>query len=103
MTIYRPAFVGWHAQTGRPGDQDIVALLLRSSLEAGCAPRLDLQVNLSPVDHVADVVARIVALSDQLSTTGATYHLASRGRSASSTWPRWRGCRWSRSRRGKRR
>jgi thioester reductase-like protein len=59
VTVYRPGFVGWHSETGRAGEHDIVALLLVSSLQAGCAPHLDLQINSTPVDHVADTVARI--------------------------------------------
>src|SRR6188768_2045810 len=73
VTIYRPAFVSWHSETDRAGEQDVVALLLRASLAAGCAPDIDLQINSTPVDHVADVVARIVSLP---SAQGATYHLA---------------------------
>jgi thioester reductase-like protein len=75
VTIYRPAFVGWHTQTGHAGEKDIVALLLRSSRDVGCAPDLDLQINSTPVDHVADVVAAIVSTP---SAQGATYHLANR-------------------------
>jgi thioester reductase-like protein len=59
VTVYRPGFVGWHSETGRAGEHDLVALLLVSSLQAGCAPRLDLQINSTPVDHVADTVARV--------------------------------------------
>jgi len=73
VTIYRPAFIGWHAHTGRAGEHDLVALLLASSLAAGCAPRLDLQINSTPVDHVAETVARVVSLP---SAQGGTYHLA---------------------------
>jgi thioester reductase-like protein len=74
-TIYRPAFVGWHSASGRAGAHDIVALLLLSSFGAGCAPRLDLQINSTPVDHVAATIARIVAAP---SAPPATYHLVNR-------------------------
>jgi thioester reductase-like protein len=74
VTIYRPAFVGWHARTGRTGDHDIVALLLLSSFEVGCAPRLDLQINSTPVDYVADAVARVASAP---AAGGATYHVVS--------------------------
>jgi nonribosomal peptide synthetase DhbF len=75
VTVYRPGFVGWHSRTGRAGEHDIVALLLLASFEADCAPRLDLQINSTPVDHVASTVAQIVSLP---SAQRATYHVVNR-------------------------
>jgi thioester reductase-like protein len=75
VTVYRPAFVGWHSRDGRAGEHDIVALLLRSSFEARCAPDLDLQINSTPVDHVAQVVAAVVSSP---AAQGATYHVVNR-------------------------
>jgi thioester reductase-like protein len=75
VTVYRPGFVGWHSGSGRAGAHDIVALLLLSSFQAGCAPRLDLQINSTPVDHVAETVAAIIPRSV---VHGATYHVVSR-------------------------
>jgi nonribosomal peptide synthetase DhbF len=75
VTIYRPAFVGWHSHTGRAGEHDIVALLLLSSFQAGCAPRLDLQINSTPVDQVAEAVAGVVVTP---AAHGATYHVVNR-------------------------
>jgi thioester reductase-like protein len=73
VTVFRPAFVGWHAHSGRAGQHDLVALLLLASFAASCAPRLDLQINSTPVDHVAETVARVVSLP---AAQGGTYHLA---------------------------
>ncbi|HMF42647.1 MAG TPA: SDR family oxidoreductase [Polyangia bacterium] len=75
VNIYRPAFVGWHSRTGRAGVHDVVALLLLSSFGAGCAPQLDLQINSTPVDDVADTVARMAAARPVRS---ATYHVVNR-------------------------
>jgi myxalamid-type nonribosomal peptide synthetase MxaA len=75
VTVYRPAFVGWHAHSGHAGEHDLVALLLLSSFAASCAPCLDLQINSTPVDHVADAVARVVSLP---AAQRGTYHLANR-------------------------
>jgi thioester reductase-like protein len=75
VTRYRPAFVGWHSSTGRAGEHDLVALLLRASLAAECAPNLDLQVNSTPVDHVGATVARVVARTE---ARGGTYHVVNR-------------------------
>ncbi|HXT99988.1 MAG TPA: SDR family oxidoreductase, partial [Polyangia bacterium] len=75
VSTYRPAFVGWHSASGRAGAHDVVALLLLSSLGAGCAPRLDLQINSTPVDHVAETVAQVVGSS---STGPATFHVVNR-------------------------
>lgn len=72
VTVYRPAFVGWHSGTGRHGEHDLIATLLHSSLEAGCAPRLDLQINSAPVDEVARIVAKIASSP---SAYGGTYHV----------------------------
>ena len=76
VTVYRPAFVGWHSRTGRPGEHDLVALLLRASWAAGCAPPLDLQINSSPVDTVARTVAGVVGCPG---AWNATYHVVNRG------------------------
>jgi thioester reductase-like protein len=75
VSIYRPAFVGWHSRTGRAAEQDIVALLLICSAATGCAPNLDLQINSNPVDGVAETVARVVTTP---AAQGATYHLVNR-------------------------
>jgi thioester reductase-like protein len=72
ITVYRPAFVGWNARSGRAGEHDVIALLLLASFEAGCAPRLDLQINSTPVDHVAATVAHVVSSP---AAHGATYHV----------------------------
>jgi myxalamid-type nonribosomal peptide synthetase MxaA len=73
VSIYRPAFVGWHSASGRYGAHDLVALLLIASAKAGCAPRLDLQINATPVDYVAS--ALVAALPTPMGM-GKTYHLA---------------------------
>jgi thioester reductase-like protein len=75
VTVYRPGFVGWHSRAGRAGEHDIVALLLLSSLATGCAPRLDLQINVTPVDRVAETVARVVATP---AAQGETFHVVNR-------------------------
>lgn len=74
VNVYRPTFVGWDAQTGRHSANDLVVLLLRTSLRAGCAPALDLQINSTPVDYVASAVASLVASPLD---GGGTFHLAS--------------------------
>jgi thioester reductase-like protein len=73
--IYRPAFVGWHAVSGRYGPHDLVALLLLASAQAGCAPRLDLQINIAPVEYVAAALVSVLATPLGI---GKTYHLAHR-------------------------
>jgi thioester reductase-like protein len=60
VSIYRPAFIGWHSQASRHGEHDLVAMLLASSWQAGCAPCLDLQINSTPVDYVADTVVKLL-------------------------------------------
>jgi len=75
VTVYRPAFVGWHSRSGRAGEHDVIALLLLASFEAGCAPNLDLQINSTPVDHVADTVAAVVS---RAAAHNATYHVVNR-------------------------
>lgn len=72
VTLYRPSFVGWHSASGRHGEHDLIALLLASSWQAGCAPLLDLQINATPVDHVA---ATALALMSDPAARGGTYHL----------------------------
>jgi thioester reductase-like protein len=75
VNLYRPAFVGWHSESGRHGEHDLVALLLASSLLAGQAPRLDLQINSTPVDYVAGTVVKLLS---NPAARGGTFHVASR-------------------------
>src|SRR5581483_7186159 len=80
VSVYRPAFVGWHTGTGHHGEHDLVVLLLRASLAAGCAPELDLQVNSVPVDQAAGIVAALVMLGGVAtpSDRAPAYHIANR-------------------------
>jgi thioester reductase-like protein len=75
VSIYRPAFVGWHADSGRYGAHDLVALVLIASAKAGCAPRLDLQINATPVDYVASAIVSLLTMPMGIDKT---YHLANR-------------------------
>jgi nonribosomal peptide synthetase DhbF len=75
VSVYRPAFVGWHSQTARYGEHDLVAMLLASSWQAGVAPRLDLQINSTPVDRVAETVVKLMTSPV---AEGGTYHVVNR-------------------------
>ena len=73
VTIYRPAFVGWHSRTGVYNAPDMVSLFIAASLAIGVAPEIDFMVNAAPVDYVSRA---IVALSLGGAWRGGAFHLS---------------------------
>jgi thioester reductase-like protein len=72
VTVYRPGRIGGHSQTGLGNADDLLFRILKGSLQLGCAPNLDSQVELSPVDFVSRA---LVHLSLQPASAGQTFHL----------------------------
>lgn len=84
--VYRPAFIGWDARSGRYGGKDFVCGLLRSAIETGVAPLADMTLDVVPVDAA---VKTIVALAARVEAAGPqtacpTFHVTS---PAPAAWP----------------
>lgn len=71
VNVYRPAFVGWHSQSGHAGGRDWVVNLIQLSTLVGCAPCLDIQINSVPVDVVASDIASLF----EHGASNSTFHV----------------------------
>lgn len=75
VTIYRPA-TGGDSQTGAFNANDHVSLLIKGCVQLGCAPELDLRLQLAPVDYASRAIVQLAARPE---SQGATYHLVNPG------------------------
>lgn len=72
VTVYRPPLIGGHSQTGAWHQDDLLHRLLRGCLALGMAPDLPWELDLVPVDYVADAVS---ALAWTPEAVGRNLHL----------------------------
>lgn len=72
VSIYRPPLIGGHSRSGAWHQDDLLHRLLQGCLELGLAPDLAWELDLVPVDYVADAVT---ALAWQPEAVGRAYHL----------------------------
>jgi thioester reductase-like protein len=72
VTVYRPPLIGGHSQTGAWHQDDLLHRLLRGCLALGMAPDLPWELDLVPVDYVADAVT---ALAWTAEAVGRNVHL----------------------------
>jgi thioester reductase-like protein len=72
VTVYRPPLIGGHSQTGAWHQDDLLHRLLRGCLALGMAPDLPWELDLVPVDYVADAVT---ALAWTAEAVGLNVHL----------------------------
>ncbi|HYO54690.1 non-ribosomal peptide synthetase [Archangium sp.] len=72
VSIYRPATIIGHRQTGASHETDFLTILLRACIEARCMPGMDTLLHLVPVDFVS---AAIVELAVRQAVTGGRFHL----------------------------
>ena len=72
VTVYRPPLIAGHSQTGAWHQDDLLHRLLRGCLALGMAPDLPWELDLVPVDYVADAVT---ALAWTPMAVGRRYHL----------------------------
>ena len=59
VTVYRPPLIGGHSRTGAWHTDDLLHRLLRGCLALGMAPDLPWELDLVPVDYVADAVTAL--------------------------------------------
>ena len=72
VCIYRPGLIGGHSVTGIANGEDIIWRILTGSIQMGYLPKIDLNLDLTPVDYVSQ---NIVALSRQNELNNQTFHL----------------------------
>jgi nucleoside-diphosphate-sugar epimerase/acyl carrier protein len=72
VRIYRPPLIGGHSATGLWHQDDLLHRLLRGCLELGLAPDIEWELDLVPVDYVADAVT---AMAWQPPEAGTCFHL----------------------------
>ncbi|HEX8742744.1 MAG TPA: thioester reductase domain-containing protein, partial [Thermoleophilaceae bacterium] len=70
VRVYRPGIVSWSSTTGAVNESGFFERILRSWIELGIAARLPSDVDIAPVDFVAEA---LVALLDE--RAGGTLHL----------------------------
>lgn len=59
--VYRPSLVVGHSQTGAWHGNDIVAKMLRTWIELGMAPDVDVALDLTPVDYVSRAIIALLS------------------------------------------
>jgi thioester reductase-like protein len=72
VSIYRPGNITGHSISGASNTGDIMHTLVMAILHVGAIPDVELTVDLTPVDFVAD---SIVALSQKRECQGGTFNL----------------------------
>nr|VFK30975.1 MAG: amino acid adenylation domain-containing protein/thioester reductase domain-containing protein [Candidatus Kentron sp. MB] len=72
INIYRPGSISGHSKTGASNTDQVMERLLKSFVEQGCAPQMDITFDFTPVDYVSQA---ILYLSRQKSCIGKNFHL----------------------------
>ena len=72
VSIYRPGNITGHSTTGAANTNDIMHTLMLGVLHVGSVPDVDIKVDLTPVDYVADAIVHISQKEDCL---GGEYNL----------------------------
>lgn len=72
VAIHRPGRISGSARTGAWNLDDFAARMMRGVVALGAAPDLDVEVDVTPVDWVADAIVHLAARRPY----GAAYHLA---------------------------
>ena len=72
ICIYRPGVITGHSQTGVSKIDDLVCRMIKSFIQLGSAPNLDVMMDMTPVDYVSRA---IVHLSRQKESVGKGFHL----------------------------
>ena len=72
VRIYRPPLIAGHSRSGLWHHDDLLHRLLRGCLDLGLAPDIEWELDLVPVDYVADAVT---AMAWQPAAAGNCFHL----------------------------
>lgn len=71
-TIFRPAWIEGHSQTGVSNHSDFLRSLIKGCIQLGLSPDWNMQVDIVPVDYVSQA---IIYLSSQKNSLGKIFHL----------------------------
>ncbi len=74
VCIYRLGMITGHSQTGAFPLSNLICRMIKGFIQSGQAPKLELKMNLAPVDYVARAIEH---LSRQPESCGKTFHLLS--------------------------
>jgi thioester reductase-like protein len=72
VAIYRPGGITAHSETGVGNTDDLMSRLLKGCLQLGSVPRMNMLIDMTPVDFVARAV---VHLSMREESVGKAFHL----------------------------
>jgi amino acid adenylation domain-containing protein/thioester reductase-like protein len=72
VTVHRPGRISGSARSGVWNLDDFAARMVRGCIAVGSAPDLDLRIDMTPVDWVADAIVHLAGSRPR----GAAYHLA---------------------------
>ncbi|MFQ4144479.1 thioester reductase domain-containing protein [Chlorogloeopsis sp. ULAP02] len=72
VSIYRPGMITGSSHTGICKHQDLLSTVLKSFIQLGSAPDLDVMWDITPVDYVSQAIAH---LSMQQKSLGKVFHL----------------------------
>lgn len=72
VAIYRPGRITGESRTGQWNSDDLFLVGLNMLLQLGAVPDVDIQLDLTPVDYVADAMVEISRRPESL---GRTFHL----------------------------
>jgi len=73
VSVYRPGLVTGHSRTGHFNQDDFLCRFLKGCLQLGAFPDLEFDLDMTPVDYVAEA---LVHLSLRPDAAGQTFHLA---------------------------
>jgi alanine racemase len=74
VCIYRLGMITGHSQTGGFQLGNLICRMIKGFIQLGCAPDLDLEMSLAPVDYTVKAIAH---LSQQPNSIGQTFHVVS--------------------------
>ena len=72
ITVYRPGRITGHAETAVFNPDDFLFKLIKGCIQLGCAPRFEMQVDMTPVDYVSGAIMTLMKLPE---VVGKAYHL----------------------------
>jgi thioester reductase-like protein len=72
VTIYRPPLIGGDSRTGAWHRDDLLYRLLKGCMELGMAPDMPWELDLVPVDYVANAITQLAWLPE---SNGRNFHL----------------------------
>ena len=73
VSVYRPSLISGDSRTGAWNTDDFTCKMIKSWVGLGTAPRVDMEMNMVPVDYVSRAIVRLSLRNESL---GKRFHLA---------------------------